>query len=465
MPDLSDVQVIVRTTYPGQAPQIVEDQVTYPLTTTMLSVPGAKTVRGYSFFGDSFVYVLFDDGTDLVLGALARARIPEPGAGPPAGGARSPRSAPMRPASAGSTNTHSSIAPASSDLAQLRALQDWFLKYELKIGAQRRGGRDGRRHGAPVPGRRRSGSAARLRHSAGEGGRRRSATPTARPAARCSSSPKPNTWFARAAISSRSTTSARIPVVASEARHAGAAARRRPRAGRARDAPRHRRARRRGRSGRRRHRHALRQERAGDDRRGEGQARAAEARAAAGRRDRPHLRSLGADRARHRPPADKLVEEFVVVALVCVVFLFHLRSALVAIVTLPLGVLAAFIVMRDQGVNANIMSLGGIAIAIGAMVDAAHRDDRERAQEPRGVAARARERRDSRESTRSRRSTSVDGHRRRRRRGRARLCSSACSSSRCRSCRCSRWRRRKGGCSRRSLSPRPMRWRRPPGCR
>ncbi|HAG20246.1 MAG TPA: CusA/CzcA family heavy metal efflux RND transporter, partial [Pseudomonas sp.] len=74
LPDLSDVQVIIRTAYPGQAPQIVENQVTYPLTTTMLSVPGAKTVRGYSFFGDSFVYVLFEDGTDLYW---ARSRVLE----------------------------------------------------------------------------------------------------------------------------------------------------------------------------------------------------------------------------------------------------------------------------------------------------------------------------------------------------------------------------------------------------
>ena len=117
---------------PGQAPQIVENQVTYPLTTTMLSVPGAKTVRGYSFFGDSFVYVLFEDGTDLVLGALARARVPEPGAVAPAAPAQGRRSAPTPPASAGSTNTRWSTAPARTISAQLRALQDWFLKYELK---------------------------------------------------------------------------------------------------------------------------------------------------------------------------------------------------------------------------------------------------------------------------------------------------------------------------------------------
>src|SRR6187455_2201666 len=131
LPDLSDVQVIIRTSYPGQAPRIVENQITYPLTTTMLSVPGAKTVRGYSFFGDSFVYVLFEDGTDLYW---ARSRVLEylnqVQGRLPAG-------------------TQASIGPDATgvgwiyeyalvdrtgkhDISQLRALQDWFLKYELK---------------------------------------------------------------------------------------------------------------------------------------------------------------------------------------------------------------------------------------------------------------------------------------------------------------------------------------------
>src|SRR6266849_7469783 len=131
IPDLSDVQVIIRTTYPGQAPQIVENQITYPLTTTMLSVPGAKTVRGYSFFGDSYVYVLFDDGTDLywarsrVLEYLnqVQGRLPagaKASLGPDATGV-------------GWIYEYSLIDPTGRhDLAQLRALQDWFLKYELK---------------------------------------------------------------------------------------------------------------------------------------------------------------------------------------------------------------------------------------------------------------------------------------------------------------------------------------------
>jgi Cu(I)/Ag(I) efflux system membrane protein CusA/SilA len=131
LPDLSDVQVIIRTPYPGQAPRIVEDQVTYPLTTTMMSVPGARTVRGYSFFGDSFVYVLFEDGTDLywarsrVLEYLnqAQGRLPrnvQPALGPDATGV-------------GWIYEYAIVdRTGHHDLSQLRALQDWFLKYELK---------------------------------------------------------------------------------------------------------------------------------------------------------------------------------------------------------------------------------------------------------------------------------------------------------------------------------------------
>ena len=131
LPDLSDVQVIIRTSYPGQAPQIVENQVTYPLTTTMLSVPGAKTVRGFSAFGDSFVYVLFEDGTDLywarsrVLEYLSQvqSRLPasaKPVLGPDATGV-------------GWIYQYALVDRSGGhDLAQLRSLQDWFLRFELK---------------------------------------------------------------------------------------------------------------------------------------------------------------------------------------------------------------------------------------------------------------------------------------------------------------------------------------------
>ncbi len=131
LPDLSDVQVIIRTSYPGQAPQIVENQVTYPLTTTMLSVPGAKTVRGYSFFGDSYVYVLFEDGTDLywarsrVLEYLSQVQSRLPAAARPA----------LGPDATGVGWIYQYALVDRSgrhDLSQLRSLQDWFLRYELK---------------------------------------------------------------------------------------------------------------------------------------------------------------------------------------------------------------------------------------------------------------------------------------------------------------------------------------------
>ena len=151
LPDLSDVQVIIRTTYPGQAPRIVEDQVTYPLATTMLSVPGARVVRGYSFVGDSFVYVLFEDGTDLywarsrVLEYLSQvqSRLPEGATaslGPDATGVGWV----YEYALVDNTGRH--------DLAQLRSIQDWFLRYELKGGAGRCRGREHRRDGAPISG-------------------------------------------------------------------------------------------------------------------------------------------------------------------------------------------------------------------------------------------------------------------------------------------------------------------------
>src|SRR5687768_8051047 len=131
IPDLSDTQVIIRTPFAGQAPRIVEDQVTYPLATTMMSVPGAKTVRGYSMFGDSFVYVLFEDGTDpywarsRVLEYLnqVQGRLPpgtKPALGPDATGV-------------GWIYQYALVDRSGNhDLGQLRALQDWLLRYELK---------------------------------------------------------------------------------------------------------------------------------------------------------------------------------------------------------------------------------------------------------------------------------------------------------------------------------------------
>ena len=156
------MQVIIRTSYPGQAPQIVENQVTYPLATTMLSVPGAKTVRGFSFFGDSFVYVLFEDGTDLywarsrVLEYLnqVQGRLPasaKTSLGPDATGV-------------GWIFQYALVdRTGRNDLSQLRALQDWFLQVRAEEPAQRGRGRHHRRHGPPVPGGARPDQARRLR--------------------------------------------------------------------------------------------------------------------------------------------------------------------------------------------------------------------------------------------------------------------------------------------------------------
>ena len=369
LPDLSDVQVIIRTTYPGQAPRIVENQITYPLTTTMLSVPGAKTVRGYSFFGDSFVYVLFEDGTDLywarsrVLEYLnqVQSRLP-PGAkatlGPDATGV-------------GWIYQYALVDRSGmQDASQLRALQDWFLKYELKTvpnvaevasvggmvrqyqivlqpdklaayGISHRKVVDAIQNGNQEAG----GSVLEL----GE----------AEYMVRASGYLQSLDDFRKVPLM---TTAAGVSVRLGD---------------------------------------VARIQLGPEMRRGIGEL-DGEGEAAGGvivmRSGKNALETIAAVKAKLKslqsslpqgveivPVYDrsglieravenlghKLLEEFAVVAVVCFIFLFHLRSALVAIVSLPLGILAAFIVMHYQGVNANIMSLGGIAIAIGAMVDAA----------------------------------------------------------------------------------------------
>ena len=369
LPDLSDVQVVIRTPYPGQAPQIVENQVTYPLATTMMSVPGARTVRGYSFFGDSFVYVLFEDGTDLyrarsrVLEYLnqVQARLPEtarPALGPDATGVGWI----YQYALVDRTGRH--------DLSQLRSLQDWFLRYELKTVP-------GVAEVATIGGMVRQYqvvldpvklAAYGVTHQAVTDALQRANQETGGSVLELAEAE----YMVRAsgyltdlddfrAVPIR-TAAGGVPVrlgdvatvqVGPEMRRGVA------------------------------------------ELNGEGEVvggvvvlRAGEnARAVIGEvRDRlealkPGLptgveivpvydRSSLIDRAIENL-GGKLLEEFIVVALVCGLFLWHARSALVAILTLPLGVLAALLVMNLQGVNANIMSLGGIAIAVGAMVDAA----------------------------------------------------------------------------------------------
>ncbi len=369
LPDLSDVQVIIRTTYPGQAPQIVENQVTYPLTTTMLSVPGAKTVRGYSFFGDSFVYVLFEDGTDLywarsrVLEYLsqAQARLPE-GAeaalGPDATGVGWV----FQYALVDRTGRH--------DLGQLRALQDWFLKYELKtvpnvaevatVGGMvkqyqivldpDRLRAHGLPHGAVVAAIQRAnqetgGSVLEL----GEAEYMVRASGYLRSLDDFRAIPLRTT---SAGVSVRLGDVARVQVGPEMRRGIGELDGEGEATG--------------GVIVMRSGRNALETIAAVKAKLAELAASLPAGVEIVPTYDRSSLIERAVDNLMY-----KLGEELVAVALVSLAFLLHLRSAFVAVVSLPLGVLASFIVMRYQGVNANIMSLGGIAIAIGAMVDAA----------------------------------------------------------------------------------------------
>jgi Cu(I)/Ag(I) efflux system membrane protein CusA/SilA len=368
LPDLSDVQVIIRTSYPGQAPQIVENQVTYPLTTTMLSVPGAKTVRGYSFFGDSFVYVLFEDGTDLYW---ARSRVLEylnqiqtrlpatarTSLGPDATGV-------------GWIYEYALIDKTGQhDLSQLRSLQDWFLKFELKalpnvaevatIGGMVKqyqvvldpvklisyGITQAEVKNAINKSNQESGGSVL---TLGEAELMVRASGYLSSIADFKSIPLklvrgvpvllsdvayiqvgPEMRRGIAELDGQGETVGGVVILRSgkNARATLAAV------------------------------HAKLEQLKGSLPKGV---------EIVTTYDRSELIDRAVENLTH-----KLIEEFIVVALVCVLFLWHLRSSLVAIVSLPLGVLMAFAVMRYQGVNANIMSLGGIAIAVGAMVDAA----------------------------------------------------------------------------------------------
>ena len=369
LPDLSDVQVIIRTTYPGQAPQIVENQVTYPLATTMLSVPGAKTVRGYSMFGDSFVYILFEDGTDLywarsrVLEYLnpVQSRLPKEARtalGPDATGV-------------GWIYEYALIDRSHRlDVSQLRALQDWFLKYELKsvpnvaevasLGGMVRQYQvvlDPQRlrafnipHGKVI---------SAIQNANQETGGSVLELAEAEYMVRASGYLSSLEDFRSIPLA---TTDAGVAVRLGDVAHVQVGPEMR---------------------------------RGITDLNGEGEVAGGVIIMRSGKNALETINAVKAKLAQLKaslpsgveviPTYDrsglikravenltgKLIEEFLIVALVCTAFLFHLRSALVAIVSLPLGVLTAFIVMHYQGVNANIMSLGGIAIAIGAMVDAA----------------------------------------------------------------------------------------------
>ncbi|MEJ2140912.1 MAG: efflux RND transporter permease subunit [Gammaproteobacteria bacterium] len=369
IPDLSDVQIIVRTSFPGQSPQVVEDQVTYPITTTMLSVPGAQAVRGYSFFGDSYVYIVFKDGTDLYW---ARTRVLEylnqAADSLPAG--IKPR---IGPDATGVGWVYSYVLEDKTgqhDLAQLRSLQDWFLKFELQT----------------VPG---------VSEVATVGGMVKQYQVIANPeqlraynislstlekAIKQSNAEVGGSVIelaeAEYMIHTRGYLTTledieKIPVIVSDngipllvsdlaTVQVGPQMRR-----------------------------------VVSDLDGEGEVTGGIIVMRYGENALTTIKSVKKkiEELKQGLPSgvkivetydrssliiravdnlsSKLVQEFIVVALVCLLFLFHIRSAFVAIVTLPLGILTAFIVMHWQGINANIMSLGGIAIAIGAMVDAA----------------------------------------------------------------------------------------------
>ena len=369
LPDLSDVQVIIRTTYPGQAPQIVENQITYPLTTTMLSVPGARTVRGFSFFGDSFVYVLFEDGTDLywarsrVLEYLSQvqSRLPsgaKASLGPDATGV-------------GWIFSYALVDRSGQhDLSQLRALQDWFLKYELKTvpnvaEVASVGGMVKQYQVVLDPDRLRAYSLTHARvveaiqKANQESGGSVLELGEAEYMVRASGYLQSLDDFRKiplmtteAGVSVRLGDVARTQIgpemrrgiaeLDGEGEVAGGVVVMR--------------------SGK----NALETINAVKDKLKGLQASLPKGVEIVPTYDRANLIERAVDNLTH-----KLLEEFLVVAVVCFIFLFHLRSAFVAIISLPLGILTAFIVMHYQGVNANIMSLGGIAIAIGAMVDAA----------------------------------------------------------------------------------------------
>ncbi|ALP52263.1 cation transporter [Candidatus Tenderia electrophaga] len=369
IPDLSDVQVIVFTEYPGQAPQVVEDQVTYPLTTAMLAVPRAKTVRGYSFFGFSFVYVIFEDGTDMywarsrVLEYLnyADSRLPDgvsPSLGPDATGV-------------GWVYEYALVDKTGEhDLAQLRSIQDWYLRYPLQ-------------------------TVAGVAEVASVGGYVKQYQVEVDPNALLAYN-IPLSKVTRAIQRSNNDVGGKLVEMAEteymvrglgyiqsidDLKSVPVAVGDDGVPIRLQDVA---------------HIHLGPELRRGlAELNGEGEVaggvvvmRFGENALATIERVKAKLESLksglpagveivpvydrsdlikrAVDNLKH-----KLMEESIVVALIAILFLLHARSALVAIVSLPIGILAAFVIMKWQGINANIMSLGGIAIAIGAMVDGA----------------------------------------------------------------------------------------------
>ncbi|ASG05214.1 efflux RND transporter permease subunit [Vibrio anguillarum] len=369
LPDLSDVQVIIKTSYPGQAPQVVEDQVTYPLTTAMLAVPGAETVRGYSFFGDSYVYIIFDDKTDMYW---ARSRVLEylsqvtpklpPNAKPTLG-----------PDATGVGWIYSYVLQDKTgqhDLAQLRSLQDWFLKYELQTV---NGVSEVATVGGMVKQYQVQIDPAKLRaynltlqqiNAAIQNGNQESGASVIEVA---EAEHMVRTSGYLTSIDDIKALPLKVtdkgtPLLLGDVADINLGPQMR---------------------------------RGISEFNGEGEAVGGVIVMRFGENASQVIDDVKAkltDLQRSLPEGvdivatydrstlinqavenlwHKLAEEFIVVAVVCALFLFHIRSSLVIALSLPVGILSAFIVMHWQGINANIMSLGGIAIAIGAMVDGA----------------------------------------------------------------------------------------------
>jgi Cu(I)/Ag(I) efflux system membrane protein CusA/SilA len=366
LPDLSDTQVIVRTTYPGKPPQVVEDLVTYPLTTTMLSVPGAKTVRGYSFFGDSFVYILFDDETDPYW---ARSRVVESlnqvqGRLPPGA------TAALGPDATGVGWVYEYALvdrSGKSDIGQLRALNDWFLKFELKTvpdvaEVASIGGMVRQYQVVLDPDRMRA-----LKITQGM------VVEALRQANQSSGGSVVEMAETEYMVRSRGflaslddfrgiplAVDGATPVLLRDVAHVQIGP-------------------------------EMRRGIAELD--GEGEVTGGVVVMRSGKNARTTIEAVKSRLAALKPSLPpgvevvetydrsklidraidnlriKLTEEFIAVAAVCALFLCHLRSALVAVIALPVAVGVAFVVMRWQGLNANILSLAGIALALGAALD------------------------------------------------------------------------------------------------
>jgi len=369
LPDLSDVQVIIKTSYAGQAPQVVEDQVTYPLTTSMLSVPGAVTVRGYSFFGDSYVYVIFDEDTDLYW---ARSRVLEylsqVSADLPAG---------VRPQLGPDATGVGWVylyalqdKTGQLDISQLRSLQDWFLKYELQTvpgvsEVTSLGGMVKQYQIKVDPDKLRAFNIplSHIQMAIKRGNQEIGASVVEMAEAeymvRATGYLKNEQDIGNIPLGVNQNGT---PLLLKDIAHIGVGPQMR---------------------------------RGIAELNGEGEVAGGIIIMRFGENAQETINGVKEklEQLKKGLPEGvevvtvydrsglieravenlgfKLLEEFLVVALVCMVFLFHVRSSLVAIFSLPVGILAAFIVMYFQGLNANIMSLGGIAIAIGAMIDGA----------------------------------------------------------------------------------------------